>query len=119
MHRGLQALAEFLQGGIGLLADQHEQPLAALRVHLGDGPAAAGQSGKGAGLPPSLQQSPDPGGADAKQLSNLLARAPALVTGPDDTLTKVLRIRFHTKLDARRYKQMQRALVVHHYGSEG
>jgi hypothetical protein len=96
VHRGTEAVAEFCQGGVGLLGDEHDQAAAAVGVHLGRGAAAPGQGGEGAGGAAALEQAADPGGTDAEEVGELLAGAAALVAGADDPLPEVLRIGLHT-----------------------
>jgi hypothetical protein len=98
MHRGAQPLAQFGQGSVGLLADQHEQAAVAVGGHLGGRTAAAGLGGEGAGLAAALQQAADPGNTDAEEVGDLLAGEPAVVAGAHDALAEVLGVGFQRDL---------------------
>jgi hypothetical protein len=90
VHRGVEPVAQFGQGGIRLGRDQDEQAEVAFAIHLGGLGAAAGLGGERAGFAPALEQASDPGGADAEPVGDLAAGATALVTGADDPLAEVL-----------------------------
>jgi hypothetical protein len=96
--RGAEAVAEFGQRGVGLGGDEHHEAAAAVVVHLGGRAAGMGAGGEGAGLAAALQQSADPGGADAEQVGDLLAGAALRVAGADHPLTEVLRVGFHVRV---------------------
>jgi hypothetical protein len=59
----LQTVAEFGQGGVGLLGNQHHQPATTVGIHLRRGAAAMGLSRKRARFAAALQQAADPRGA--------------------------------------------------------
>jgi hypothetical protein len=93
---GGEAVAQLGQGGVGLLADQDDETVAALRIDLDASGSAAGQGGEGAGLAAALEQASDPGGGDAEEVGDLLAGAGLLVAGADDPLAEVLGVSLHT-----------------------
>jgi len=95
MDRSAQAVAELGEGGIGLLAHEGEQALAAWLIHLGGRPAGVGEGGEGAGLAAALQQASDPGGADAEEGGDGGAAEAALIAGVDDPLAEVLGVGLH------------------------
>jgi hypothetical protein len=74
-----EAVAQFGQGSVGLLGDEHHQAITELRGQLEWRPTTVGLGGEGAGLATALQQTPDPGGGDAEEVGDLLAGATALV----------------------------------------
>jgi hypothetical protein len=96
----IEAVAEFRQGSIGLLGDEHEQAPAALLVHLDVAGAAARQGGEGTGFAAALEQAADPSGGDAEKGSDMLAGADVVVTSADHAFAEVLRIGLHTSLYA-------------------
>jgi hypothetical protein len=85
-----ETVAQFGQGGVGLLTDEHDQALAPRFVDLDLARAAAGVGGKGTGLAAALEQATNPGGTDTEEVGNVLARAAAFIAGADDPLPKVL-----------------------------
>ena len=95
MNRCPQAVAELGEGGIGLLADEGDQALAALVIHFGGGSAGMGEGGEGTGLASALQQASDPGGADAEEGGDGGAGAAALIAGSDDPLAEILGVGLH------------------------
>jgi hypothetical protein len=94
VHRGAQPVAQLGQGGVGLLGHQDQQARAAVVGHLGRGAAAAGLGGEGPGFAAALEQAANPGDADAEEVGDLLAGAPAGVAGAHDALAEVLRVGF-------------------------
>lgn len=92
---GAQAVAEFGQGGVGLLGDQDEQLPALAVAQLARGAAAVGLGGDRAGLAAALEQLADPGFANAEEFGELRAGAAALVAGAGDALAEVLGVRSH------------------------
>ena len=98
MHRGTQPLVQLGEGRVGLLADEHQQATAAFFGHLCGGTTAAGLGRKGAGLPPTLEQAADPGGAHTEQFGKSLAGVRTLVAGTYDPLAKVVGVGFQGKL---------------------
>jgi hypothetical protein len=94
VHGSAQALVQFCQRGVGLLGHQHQQAAAAFVGHLPGRTAAARLGGERTGFPATLQQAPDPGGADAEQLGKVLAGVAALVAGAHHPLAKVGRVGF-------------------------
>jgi hypothetical protein len=83
-------LVQLGQGGVGLLGHEHEQVAAACVGHLDGGAAAPWPCGERAGLPTALEQTADPGGADAEQFGKGLAGVQARVAGAHDPLAKVV-----------------------------
>ena len=67
-----EAVAQFGQGGIGLLGDQNEQAAAALFVHLGGWSSCVGQGGKGTRFAAALKQPANPSGANAEEFGDRL-----------------------------------------------
>jgi hypothetical protein len=86
---GGQAVVEFGQGGVGLLGDEHDQPVAAFLRHF-DGAAGMGLGGEGTGGAAALEQAADPGGADAEEVGDLSAGAALRSAGADNPFAEVL-----------------------------
>src|SRR6202035_1379447 len=97
---GAEAVAEFGQGGVGLLADEDYEAVALGGAQLDAVGAAAGPGGEGAGLAAALEEASNPGGGDAKEGGDVCAGADAGIAGADNPLAEVLRIGVHTSLYA-------------------
>jgi hypothetical protein len=74
-----EAVAQLGQGRVGLLGDEHYEAITVLRGQLAWRPARVGLGGEGTGLAATLEQTPDPGGGNAEEVGELLARATAVV----------------------------------------
>jgi hypothetical protein len=97
---GTEAVAEFGQGGIGLLADEDDEAVALRRVHFDAACAAAGSGREGAGGASALEQAANPSGGNAEEGGQLLAGAGVLIAGADHPLTEVLGVGLHMSLYA-------------------
>src|SRR5271166_1770093 len=88
-------LLQLVQGGIGMLGDQHRQSYLFGETEDRPRPAAVGLGGQGAGVPTPLEQSGDERDTDAESLGDLTLGAFALIDRRRNTLPEIHRIGSH------------------------
>src|SRR5262249_52272782 len=117
-------VAEFGQGGIGVLGHEAHQAEAVVFVELAWGAPGVGSGGDGAVLAAALEEAADPGGGNVEEVGELRTRSVALVASAHDAVAEVLRVGLHAEVSfllslyADRYSQVRTALKAARRGHE-
>jgi hypothetical protein len=90
-----QAVAQFPEGGVGLLADEFQEACDGGRVELGLGASAVVLGLDRTGPPSALQKADEEGQADGEQVGNLAEGVFTPIDGGDDVFTEIVGVGAH------------------------